>query len=129
MPWQLVYTSAPRGLVSGQSGLCTVAKSADLRETLAQRLERISPYHYLEVSTATTYSRNPAAANANPLISAYWLLDLRGAKYHVLTRIQPCGLDFTARTNHLAHHLVFQPEELAKLPSPAAILRHWSGWL
>jgi len=46
-----------------------------------------------------------------------------------LTRIQPCGLDFTARTNHLAHHLVFLPDELAQLPSPAAILRHWPGWL
>jgi hypothetical protein len=122
MPWQLIYTSAPRGLLSGQSGFCTVARSADLREALVQRLEQISSYHYLRVSEAATAKRNPA-------ISAYRLLDLRGAKYHVLTRIQPCGLDFTARTNHLAHHVVFQADELATLPSPAAILRHWPGWL
>jgi hypothetical protein len=122
MPWQLIYTSAPRGLLSGQSGFCTVARSADLREALVQRLEQISSYHYLRVAEAATANRNPA-------ISAFRLLDLRGAKYYVLTRIQPCGLDFTARTNHLAHHLVFQPEELAALPSPAALLRHWPGWL
>jgi len=122
MPWQLIYTSAPRGLLSGQSGFCTVARSADLREALVQRLEQISSYHYLRVAEAATANRNPA-------ISAFRLLDLRGAKYYVLTRIQPCGLDFTARTNHLAHHLVFQPDELARLPSPAAILRHWPGWM
>ena len=122
MSWQLIYTSAPRGLLSGQSGFCTVARSGDLREALAQRLEQISSYHYLRVSEA-------AAANRNPTISAFRLLDLRGTKYFVCTRIQPCGLDFTARTNHLAHHLVFQPDELAQLPSPAAILRHWPGWM
>jgi hypothetical protein len=68
-------------------------------------------------------------AGANPTISAYRILDVRGTKYQVLTRIEPCGLDFTARTNHLARHLIFQPGELAQLPSPAAILRGWNGWL
>jgi hypothetical protein len=121
MPWQLIYTSAPRGLLSGQSGFCTVARSADLRAALVQRLEQISSYHYLRVAEAAT-------ANRNPTVSAFRLLDLRGAKYYVLTRIQPCGLDFTARTNHLAHHLVFQPDELATLPSPAALLRLWPDW-
>jgi hypothetical protein len=122
MPWQLIYTSAPRGLLSGQVGFCTVARSGDLREALAQRLEQISSYHYLRVAEAAT-------ANRNPTVCAFRILDLRGSKYYVLTRIQPCGLDFTARTNHLAHHLVFQPGELAQLPSPAAILRNWDGWL
>ena len=122
MPWQLIYTSAPRGLLCGQSGFCTVARSGDLREALVQRLEQLSSYHYLRVAEAAT-------ANRNPTVCAFRILDLRGSKYHVLTRIQPCGLDFTARTNHLAHHLVFQAGELGQLPSPAAILRHWNGWL
>lgn len=122
MPWQLIYTSAPRGLRSGQSGFCTVARSADLREALVQRLEQISSYHYLNAAEA-------AMTNRNPTICAFRILDLRGTKYHVLTRIQPCGLDFTSRTNHLAHHLVFQAGELGQLPSPASILRYWDGWL
>jgi hypothetical protein len=121
MPWQLIYTSTPRGLVSGQSGFCTVARSADLREALVQRLEQISSYHYLRVSAV-------GKVGGNPTISAFRIMDIRGAKYQVLTRIEPCGLDFTGRTNHLAHHLIFQPGELAQLPSPAAILRDWTGW-
>ncbi len=121
MPWELIYTSAPRGLVHGQSGFCTVARTSDLREALAQRLEQISSYHYLEFAGVNASSRNPT-------ISAYRILDIRGTRFHALTRILPCGLDFTARTNHLAHHLVFGVDELAVLPSPAAILRHWGGW-
>jgi hypothetical protein len=46
----------------------------------------------------------------------------------VLSRIQDAGLDFTGRTNFVAHHLVFTPEEIREFPSPAAILRDWSGW-
>ena len=122
MPWQLIYTSAPRGLLSGQSGFCTVARSENLRPALVQRLEQISSYHYLRVAEAATASRNPT-------VSAFRLLDLRGAKYYVLTRIHPCGLDFTARTNHLAHHLIFQPDELTTLTTPAALLRLWPGWV
>jgi hypothetical protein len=121
MSWQLIYTSAPRGLAPGQSGFCTVARSPDLRDALAQRLEQLSSYHYLEM---------PSAERSvwNPTISAYRILDIRGSKFHALSRIQPCGLDFTARTNHLAQHLVFSAEELATLPSPAALLRNWQGW-
>lgn len=121
MPWELIYTSAPRGLVSGQSGFCTVARTSDLREAVAQRLEQISSYHYLEFS-------GTGATTRNPTICAYRIMDIRGTRFHALTRILPCGLDFTKRTNHLAHHLVFAAEELAGLPSPAAILRHWEGW-
>ena len=121
MPWELIYTSAPRGLISGQSGFCTVARTRDLRESLAQRLEQISSYHYLEYAGTNAPQRNP-------IISAYRLMDLRGTKFHVLSRILPCGFDFTARTNHLAHHLVFGADELADLPSPATIFLHWSGW-
>jgi hypothetical protein len=122
MAWQLIYTSAPRGLVTGQSGFCTVARSADLREALAQRLEQLSSYHYLELSGGSPSARNP-------VISAYRTLDIRGTRYHALSRLQPCGLDFTARTNHLAQHLVFSADELPGLPSPASILRDWGDWL
>jgi hypothetical protein len=122
MPWQLVYTSAPRGLLSGQTGFCTVGRSADLREALAQRLEQLSYYHYLRVAEAHRPERNPT-------VCAFRILDLRGTRYQVLTRIQPCGLDFTARTNHLAQHVVFQGNELNTLPSPALLLRDWPGWI
>ena len=69
MPWQLIYTSAPRGLTSGHSGFCTVARSADLREAVCVRLEQISSYHHLNVSSGVT---------RNPRIAAYRILDIRG---------------------------------------------------
>ena len=121
MAWQLIYTSALRTLVPGQSGYGTVARSAELREALIQRLEQFS------------YYQHPAAASSrttppSPVVCAYRALDFRGSRYHVLTRIQDAGLDFTNRTNHLAHHLVFEPAELPSLPPPALILARWNGW-
>ena len=117
MAWQLIYTSAPRTLTAGQTGYGTVARSEHLREALIQRLEQLSYFQHGD-NRATT----------PPVIHAYRILDLRGAKYHVLTRLVDAGLDFTNRTNHLAHHLIFTPEELATRPSPALIFLHWAGW-
>ena len=96
-----------------------MARSPDLREALTQRLEQLS---YFEHWTGSATERVP------PVICAYRIVDVRGAKFHVLTQIQDAGLDFTRRTNHLAHHLVFAPEELAGLPSPALIFLEWQGW-
>lgn len=117
MAWQLIYTSAPRTLTAGQTGYGTVARSMDLRDALIQRLEQLSYFQHGDNRVTTP-----------PVIHAYRILDLRGAKYHVLTRLVDAGLDFTNRTNHLAHHLIFTPEELAAKPSPALIFLHWSGW-
>lgn len=120
MPSQLIYTSWPRGIAPGQSGFCTVARCSEMRDALVQRLEQLSSYHHL------AFGAN--APSANPLICAYRILDIRGTKYHALTRIQDAGLDFTGRTNHLVHHLVFEAFEVAAMPSPAAIFRFWNGW-
>src|ERR1700678_1533486 len=119
MPQQLIYTSAPRGLVAGRSGYCTVARSASMREGVTLRLEQFSYYHHLSLSGGKDHP-----------ISAYRIIDIRGARFHVLSRIRDAGLDFTGRTNFIAHHLVISPEEIASLSTtPAAILRDWSGWL
>lgn len=117
MPQQLIYTSSPRGLVIGRSGYCTVARSDGLREGLQLRLEQLS---YFSHSAATGGRERP--------VFAHRLVDIRGSRFHVLSRIVDAGLDFTNRTNFLAHHLVFQPHEVASLPSPPVIFQHWSGW-
>ncbi|HWD94080.1 MAG TPA: hypothetical protein VG938_17240 [Verrucomicrobiae bacterium] len=117
MPQQLIYTSAPRGVVAGRSGHCTVARSAVMREALMLQLEKLSYYQHLSLS----------GGQERP-IHCCRLLDIRGSRYHVLTRIQDAGLDFTGRTNFVAHHLVFAPEEVRQFASPPIILREWSGW-
>jgi hypothetical protein len=118
MPQQLIYTSAPRGLVPGRSGYCTVARTASMREPLVLRLEQLSYYQHVSL----------AGGRERP-ICACRVVDIRGARFHVLSRIQDAGLDFTGRTNFIAHHLVVTPEEIGQLPVPALILRDWPGWV
>src|ERR1039458_1509673 len=112
MPQQLIYTSAPRGLVAGRSGYCTVARSAAMREALMLRLEQFSYYDHVSL----------AGGRERP-IYACRVIDIRGTRYHVLSRIQDAGLDFTGRTNFIAHHLVATPEEVFQLPTPAMLFR------
>ena len=117
MPLQLIYTSAPRGVVAGRSGYCTVARSATLREAVTLQLEKWSHYQHLSL----------IGGQERP-IHCCRIIDVRGTRYHVLSRIEDAGLDFTGRTNFVAHHLVFTPEEVREFPSPAVILRDWTGW-
>jgi len=118
MPQQLIYTSAPRGVIAGRSGHCTVARSAAMREALMLQLEKLSYYQHLSLS----------GGQERPIYCCR-LLDIRGSRYHVVSRIRDAGLDFTGRTNFLAHHLVFAPEEVRQFASPPAILLNWSGWV
>jgi GTPase-associated protein 1, N-terminal domain type 2 len=118
MPQQLIYTSAPRGVVAGRSGYCTVARSALMREALTLKLEQLSYYQHLSLS----------GARERPIF-AYRIIDIRGTRFHVLSRIQDAGLDFTGRTNFTAHHIALKPEEIRQITSPAVILRDWSGWV
>jgi len=83
MPKQLIYTSAPRGLVAGRSGHCTVARSAAMREALMLQLEKFSYYQHLSLS----------GGQERPIHSCR-VVDIRGSQYHVLSRIQDAGLDF-----------------------------------
>ncbi len=118
MPQQLIYTSAQRGLVAGRSGHCTVARSAAMRDALMLQLEKFSYYQHLSLT-----------GGQERRISACRVFEIRGTRYHVLSRIKDAGLDFTGRTNFLAHHLVFTPEEIRQFASPPIILARWSGWL
>jgi hypothetical protein len=89
-----------------------------MRDALALRLEQLSYYQHLSLS----------GGKERP-ICAYRIVDIRGSRFHVLSRIQDAGLDFTGRTNFLAHHLVLAPEEIRQYPTPPIILRDWTGWV
>jgi hypothetical protein len=118
MPQQLIYTSAPQGIVAGRSGYCTVARSAKMREPLMLQLEKCCYYQHLSLT----------GGQERPICSCR-IVDIRGTLFHVLSRIQDAGLDFTGRTNFIAHHLVFTPEEIRQFPTPPVILREWPGWV
>ncbi len=105
MPFELIYTSAPRGLRSGSTGFCTVAQTEGMPAGLAEQLELLSGYRHL------TIGADPAASG-NPVVFAHTVVTAARRSFHVLSRIADAGLDHTGRSNYLAHHVAFTPDEL-----------------
>ena len=109
--YQLVYTSAPRLLEAGKTGFGTVARSRQLPQPLVSYLERLSGFD------------RAAGVDAYFLYSSFAMGNL---VYHTFTRIGDCGVDYTRRTNHIAHHWIL-PQDDSTLPlilqtTPAAIM-------
>lgn len=115
MAWELIYTSAPRGLRAGASGYCTVAQTIGLREDLAAALERRS-----------LFTHEPKGSS--PPYFSFRNLSLGGETWRVLTRALDAGLDFTGRRHFLAHHLVLEAHEETSGIQPVDFLLGWKGW-
>ena len=114
MSEELLYTSAPQGLQPGSRGFCTVVRTGGLPKLLGERLESLSGYRHAFPPHSTEASRNPV--NFSHLI-----LTLSGRRYHVLSRIADAGLDYTGRSNKLAHHVALDSDELVPA-GPAGVL-------
>jgi len=114
MAWQLIYTSAPRSLEAGRSGFGTVARHRAISPLLVSAIER-----------ASQFSRLPGT-DAGRVIFCHRIVAVAGGRFHVLSAIRDAGADYTGRTNHIAHHLIVDPREIAQLgpdgPSPADVL-------
>ena len=114
MAWQLIYTSAPRSLEAGRSGFGTVARHRAISPLLVSAIERTSQF-----------SRLPGV-DTGRVIFSYRIVAVGGGRFHVLSSIRDAGADYTGRTNHIAHHLIADPREIAQLgangPSPADVL-------
>ena len=117
MARQLIFTSAPQGLEPGRSGYCTVARHKDIRSRLVRELERLSVYDY-----------NQQGEGPKAKVALYRKLALGSEEFFVVSRINDAGLDYTNRTNYIAHHLILDSFEIATVPSPAEILANWNGW-
>lgn len=115
MAWELIYTSAPRGLRAGTSGYCTVAQTVGLREDLAAALERKSQFAHEGREDSPTYF-------------SYRNLSVGGISWRVMSRACDAGLDFTGRRHFLTHHLVLDSVEDTNGTTPAEILLGWKGW-
>jgi len=112
MAYQLIYTSYPTSLQSGRSGFSTVARSAEMPEKLAAAVERCG-----------VYSLKSGAVFSHRIISA------AGGVWHVLTRVCDSGVDYTNRSNYIAHHIILSAAETDGLVNPAEILMRWEGWV
>ena len=107
MPKELVYTSAIKGLKPGTRGFCTVAASPGIAPPLQTLLESLSGYRHLFPPNT------PEAAN-NPIIFSHLTIPHHGAGTHLISRIADAGLDYSGRTNKIAHHLILDDSEISR---------------
>ena len=99
MAFQLIYTSAPRLLQAGRTGFGTVAKHPAIRGGLQSEIERFSQFSRQE------------GLKMDRVIFQYRCLSITGAGFHVISRLKDAGSDYTGRTNHIAHHVIFTSAE------------------
>jgi|GEM_PF-6588481 len=128
MAFELVYTSVPQGIRPGSSGFCTVAYTNGLAANLILQLEGMSAYK----AYFPHYDEN---ANNNPVSYSHYIYSNSGGRHHILSRVCFYGLDYTKRSNKLAHHLVVSQQEAnASDGGPASVFRQdglffteWTG--
>lgn len=104
MTEELLYTSAPRGLKPGSSGFCTVVSTHGMSAPLAQTLESLSGYRHL-------YPPGDPQAGLNPIVFSHLRVSTGGKTCSILSRVADYGLDYSRRTNKLAHHVVIESRE------------------
>ena len=100
---ELVFTSAQAGLIPGRSGFCSVAWTEGMPKNLVTILENMSGYNIL-------YLPNDARAANNPVCRSFQKIRYGSREFSVMSRIAFAGLDYTNRTNKIAHHIVFENE-------------------
>lgn len=102
MSEELLYTSAARGLKAGSRGFCTVEATAGMPPTMAQLLESLSGYRHLHAP----------GDPSNAVVLRHVIATVAGVPTHILSRIADAGLDYSGRSNKIAHHLAATRGEL-----------------
>lgn len=115
---ELIHTSVPQGLKENTSGFCSVAWTAGMPVNLIPPLEQLCAYRAL-------YPFGDPKYNLNPVAIAYQHIKYGGTILPVLSRIASAGLDYSGRSNKIAHQILLQKEETASPDfSPAALCRN-----
>jgi hypothetical protein len=104
MAFELVYTSAQKGLKTGSSGFCTVAYTREMPANLVDVLESLSIYK----PEIPAYAPN---AHLNPVSYSHYRYNVGAQSYNILSRICFAGFDYSKRSNKLAHHIVLDANE------------------
>jgi len=118
MPFELVYTSASRGLRPGSVGFCTVARHENMPEGLVLDLEKLSGFDL-----------PPGIENVQAIYS-FLTVERPTEKYWVFCRKRVCAIpDYSGRINYIAHHLILNEKEVERLSqhpgfavTPASVL-------
>ncbi len=126
MSVELLYTSAPSGLRQGSRGFCTVISTTGMPINLATKLESLSGYRHV-------FPPQDANAESNPVCHSHLKVKVAGKSSSVLSRIAAFGVDYSGRTNKLAHHVIVEPHEQAPagpswlLGQPSIMRSTWDG--
>lgn len=128
MSFQLIYTSAERGLKSGSRGFTTVAMTEGMPAHCLQLCESMSGYVHVFELNSGNYERNPVAWS-------HYRIKSGPNEYSVISRVSAHPKDYTGRTNKIAHHLMLEhPRELQSYANgPGDLLgspffsQEWSG--
>ncbi|MDD4097471.1 MAG: hypothetical protein PHC30_01750 [Lentisphaeria bacterium] len=106
MAYELIYTSAERGLRPGTRGFCTVAFTRGMPPPQVQLLEAMSAYKNL-------YGVHEESTAQEPVSWSHFRSNLAGRDATILSRVGPMAADHTGRTNKLAHHVLVHARERA----------------
>lgn len=120
---ELLYTSAPEGLKRGSRGFCTVVATEGLPVNVSQRLESLSGYRHV-------FQPGEDRDADNPVCHSHVRFTVGGRLLHVVSRIAAYGVDYSQRTNKLAHHIVVDrppPGGPVPLLQSGAFLHSWDG--
>lgn len=123
---ELLYTSAPKGLKPGSRGFCTVVSTDGMAAPMAAVLEGLSGYRPL-------FPPGDPNVALNPVVLSHLEASIAGRVYSVLSRIADYGLDYSQRTNKLAHHIVLEPGDRPAggpawlMSQPGVLHGHWDG--
>lgn len=120
MSSELLYTSAPQGLKGGGRGFTTVLCTAGMPPNLADKLESFSGYKHV-------YAPQDPLAEHNPVRYAYLRPSVGGRSLAVVSRLAAYGVDYSGRSNKIAHHLVLENNERPSA-GPAWLLSQQSLW-
>ncbi len=102
--FELVHTSVPRGLKEGSSGFCPVAWTTGIPSNLIGPLEQLSGYK-------PVFPSNSPEAELNPVSCSFQIAMIGGRKRELLSRIAYAGLDYSGRSNKIAHHILPEADE------------------
>ncbi|MBM4021823.1 MAG: hypothetical protein FJ284_06205 [Planctomycetes bacterium] len=120
MAREIVITSVPRGVKLGRTGFQVAMQTAGLRDDLSAVLEKMAAYRHL-----------PPGSGPNPVCWFHRIARTVAGQVHVVGRIGDAGVDFSNRSNKLAHMVVLDPADVGQVAhsSPAALLAAVEGRL
>lgn len=119
MAREIVITSVPRGVKLGRTGFQVAMQTAGLRDDLSSQLEKMAGYRHLPTGVP------------NPVCYFHRITKTFAGQMSVLGRIVDAGVDFSNRSNKLAHMVVLETADVGQVAaaSPAAVMAAIEGQL